>query len=141
MRYLEDTGTVVSVTGEKATVRLDHKRTEACGSCCACSALAGGDRAVTVDRGDLQEGDRVHVRIPQVDAWVSILLVFGLPLALFMAGIWVGQRLEGGRQVGNLSVLGGIVGLLVAFVAAWLANRALIRKAGPPRAERVGGRT
>jgi len=139
MRYHQDTGTVVSVNGQRATVRLDHRRTEACGSCCACSAFGAGLPTVQVERGELQEGDRVLVRIPQVSSALSILLIFVLPLALFMLGIWLGQRLEGGERVGNLSVLGGVAGLLAALLTAWLVNRALARKAGPPRAERLSG--
>jgi positive regulator of sigma E activity len=56
---------------------------------------------------------------------VSILLVFGLPLAFFMGGIWIGQQLEGGAQLGNKSAVGAIIGLIVAFLLAWIFNRVL----------------
>ena len=49
MDYSEDIGTVASVTERKATIRLDHRRTDACASCCACSLLASGDAVVEVD--------------------------------------------------------------------------------------------
>ena len=139
MNYVEDTGMVVSVDGEKATVRLDRKPREECGSCCACSAFStgGGPPAVDVPRDDLEEGERVRVRIPRVNAYLSMALVFGLPLALFMAGIAVGQRLEGGARVGNVSALGGLIGLITAFLVAWLANRLLVRRAGPPQVFRM----
>jgi len=137
MDYRDDLGTVVSVTERKATIRLDHRRTDACGSCCACSVLASGDAVVEVDRGDLNPGDRVHVRIPQVNAYLSMLLLFGLPLVLFMAGIWAGQALEGAERIGNLSIVGGVAGLAVALFVAWLVNRALTRRVGRPQARRL----
>ncbi len=137
MHYREDLGTVTGVAGKKATVRLDHSRTDACGSCCACSMLASGEAVVEVQRGDLRPGDRVRVRIPHVSAHLAILLVFGLPLLMFMFGIWAGQALEGGERIGNASVVGGIVGLIVALLVAWLANRVLTRKAGPSQACRL----
>ena len=122
MRYHEDTGTVVKVTEKRATIKLDHPPREECGTCCACSSMVG-EHLLEVDRGSLKPGDRVSARIPQVNTYVSVLLVFGLPLALFFLGIYFGRLLEGGEQVGTVSILGGVVGLAVAFGVAWLINR------------------
>jgi len=122
MKYNEDTGTVVKVTARKATVRLEHAPQESCGTCCACSAMAG-EHVVEVDRADLKPGDRVQVRIPQVSAYLSMLLVFGLPLILFFVGIYVGRLFEDAERIGTASVLGGVIGLLLAFALAWLINR------------------
>jgi len=140
MEYVEDTGLVVSVDDEKAIVRLDRKPRKECGSCCACSAFStdGGPPAIEVPRADLEEGEHVRVRIPRVNTYVSIALVFGLPLAMFMAGIAIGQSLEGGARVGNVSALGGLIGLITAFLVAWLANRWLTRRAGPPQVFKMG---
>lgn len=132
MQYHEDTGTVMEVTEEKALVRLDHERSKDCGGCCACSALGGaGLPTIEVERDGLEQGDRVEVRIPRVNAYLSMLLVFGLPVALFMAGISVGQLFEGEERLGGTAALGGIIGIIVAFLIAWLVNRTITGGARP----------
>lgn len=130
MRYVEDTGTVLTVGAEKATIRLDHKRKD-CAGCCACSAFGTAAYTIEVARGELQEGERVRVRIPRVNEYVSMLLVFILPLVLFMGGIAAGRLFEPDERIGGASVSGGVVGLVVAFAIAWTVNRLVIRKAVP----------
>lgn len=131
MKYIEEEGTVVSVEGGRATVRLDRKVTESCGTCCACSAHQNGKKTIEVDANDLEDGDRVRARIPRVNPYLSMFLVFGLPLALFMTGIMVGQRVQGGERLGTASAIGGIVGLMVAMLFALLMNHLLTRNAHP----------
>ena len=43
----------------------------------------------------------------------------------------------GGDEVGGYSVAGGLTGLALAFLIAWLANRAISRKVGPPSVQRL----
>lgn len=131
MQYVEDTGTVVAVDADKATVKLDHKRSDDCKSCCTCSAFGSDQFTIQVERGDLQEGQRVRARIPRVNEYLSMLLVFVLPMVLFIAGIFVGRTFESDDQIGSAAVLGGIVGLVVAFTFAWMVNRAVMKKAMP----------
>jgi positive regulator of sigma E activity len=131
LKYVEDTGVVLVVGPEKATIRLDHKRAEDCHGCCACSTFGGEAFTVDVERGRLQEGDHVRVRIPRANEYLSMLLVFGLPLALFMGGIAVGRAFESTERVGTAAMVGGLVGLGVAFLLAWIVNRTLIGKAVP----------
>ncbi len=131
MKYVEDTGTIVAVGPDRASIKLDHKKPESCGPCCACSAFTGEDRTVQVSRGELREGDRVRVRIPRVNAYLSMLLVFVLPIALFLAGMFIGRALEGTDRIGTASLLGGAVGLAVSFALAWVVNRAVSRHAVP----------
>lgn len=138
MRYVEETGTVVAVSRQEASVRLDRKRDKSCGACCACSAFTGADQTVRVPRGDFQEGDRVRVRIPQVNAYLSMLLIFAMPIALFAAGLMVGRALEGTDRIGTGALVGGLVGLGVSFALAWVINRALRGKAAP-EAHRLTG--
>ena len=136
MNYVEDTGTVVMTGPQKASVKLDHEQPEKCGSCCACSIFGNGSYTIDVDRGELREGDRVRVRIPRVNEYLSMLLVFGLPLGMFMGGVAVGTAFEADKRVGAASVVGGAVGLVVAFLVAWIVNRLVVKKAAP-RAERL----
>ena len=137
MDCLEDTGTVVAVDETRASIQLDHARSASCGIGCGCSSACAGPPVVKVERGDLEQGDRVSVRIPHANAYLAMALIFGLPLALFMVGIAAGQALQGGDEVGAYSVVGGLVGLALAFLIAWLANRAIARKVGPPSVRRL----
>lgn len=131
MRYVEDTGIVLTVGPQKATIRLDHKRAEDCRGCCACAAFGGEAFTVDVERGELQEGDRVRVRLPRVSEYLSMLLVFGFPVALFMGGLAVGRAFEKTERIGTAAMVGAIIGLVVAFLLAWVVNRMVISKAVP----------
>ena len=137
MDCLEDTGTVVVVTEKHASVQLDHSQSLSCGGGRGCSSACCGPPVVKVERGDLAQGDRVRVQIPRANAYLAMLLIFALPLALFMTGIWIGQTLQGGDSVGTFSVVGGLIGLALAFLVAWFANRAISKKVGPPRVQRL----
>jgi len=137
MECLEDTGTVVGVDETHASIQLDHSQSASCGGGCGCSSACSGPPVVKVERGDLEQGDRVSVRIPHANSYLAIALIFGLPLVLFMTGIGVGQALQGGDEVGAYSVAGGLAGLALAFLIAWLANRAISRKVGPASVERL----
>ncbi|MFW6457156.1 MAG: SoxR reducing system RseC family protein [Planctomycetota bacterium] len=131
MKYVEEKGTVVSVDDGVATIRLDQKVTESCGSCCACSAYESGKDTIEVNADGLAKGERVQARIPRVNPYLSMFLVFGLPLALFMTGIAVGQQIQGGERLGGTSALGGVLGLIVAVLVASSMNHLLTRKAHP----------
>ncbi len=138
MNYVEDTGVVKSVGDGGATVRLDHRSTEECGSCCACSAFSGGLPEIRVPQDGLQEGRRVRVRIPRSNPYLSIFFVFVLPLALFMGGVLTGQQLHGGDRLGAAAALGGALGLLLGLATARTANR-LLAPDEEPRAELIDG--
>ena len=138
MKYIEDTGTVKSVEEGRATIRLDHKSTEECGSCCACSAFGGGLPEIEVPGDGFAEGQRVRVRIPRSNPYLSILLVFFLPLALLMAGVFAGQRLQNSPRLGAYAAAGGVVGLTIALAVAWVANR-LLAVDEEPEAEPLDG--
>jgi len=125
MRYREEAGTVTELRNEEALIQLDPGSEQRCRSCCAgCSTAASGARILKVQRGDLREHDRVRVEIPAHSMYLSILLVFVTPMVLFVGGIALGIKLEsGGGGHGMLPIIGGVLGLALAFVIAWLAER------------------
>ncbi len=131
MKYIEEEGTVLSIQDDTATVRLDQKVKESCGSCCACSAYQTGEDTVDVPADGLEKGDRVKARIPRVNPYLSMFLVFALPLALFMTGIAVGQHFQGVQRLGTASATGGILGLIIAIMVALLMNHLLTKNAHP----------
>ena len=131
MKYHEDTGTVVEVDDGKAHVRLDHEREEDCGSCCACSSFGAGKPEVWIEGEHLETGDRVRVRIPEVNSYLSMFLLFGLPFAFFVGGMALGQHLGTEGEAGNLSAMMGLAGLALAVGIAMLVNWFLGRKVRP----------
>ena len=139
MEDREDTGTVVALSGERATVLLDHEPQEAaCAGCHACSVTPGGRATIRVERKGLDEGDRVRVGIPQVNAYLSIGVLFGAPILLVGAGLIIGSALQGPGSSGGPALLGGAMGLLVAMAIAWAANGLIARRAAP-RVRRIDG--
>ena len=136
MNYQEDTGTVVDLHDGKATVRLDHECKELCHKGCACSMMGSDGRNVDVAADDLSKGDRVRVHIPIVNEYLSMFFVFGLPLLLTAAGLFIGSRLEGEESGGGLTLAGGAIGLVAGMVVAWVANGVAARDA-TPMAERI----
>jgi positive regulator of sigma E activity len=127
MKMMEHAGTVVEVEDERAVVELEEG--ERCGSsvtCGCCNALQGGRRRLQVDRNGLKAGDNVQVMVPAVSGYVSVLVVFVLPMVLFIAGILIGQQFEppGGAN-GLATIVGGLAGVGVAVLVAMAVNRLL----------------
>ncbi len=139
MKYTEDTGTVISAGDGQSTIRLDHKSSADCGSCCACSAFSGGPPVIQVKQDEFEEGERVTVRIPRPNPFLSIIFVFLLPPALLVAGVLTGQAFQGDERLGAAAAAGGIIGLAVALILAWTANRWFTTDEGP-RAYSSGSR-
>ena len=130
MRYREETGTVTELDGDKAAIRLDADAGARCGFCCACSMAASGARTLKVNAKGLAPGDRVMIRIPRYSGYVSMLLLFVLPLGLFVVGMSLGMMLEPeGAGHGFSPIVGALLGLGVALLIAWLAERRLSRHA------------
>jgi len=117
-------GTVVGLKGRLARVRM--RPGPECGRCCACSALGGGDRELEIESAlPLEVGSRVLVEIAQGNPWLSVLLLFVLPLAGLVAGVILGA--QWGQSDAAPLLLG--FGLLIAFfAAAAVVDRTAIRK-------------
>jgi positive regulator of sigma E activity len=125
MKFIEEIGTVVSIRGTKAIVRLDENERHKCDACCACAAFASGEHTIRVPAGEFKEGDRVAVHIPQINSYLNMFLVFGLPLVLFLAGGIVGHAIEGTKEIGGLTLLAASVGFALAFVISGSINNRL----------------
>jgi positive regulator of sigma E activity len=127
MKMIEHVGTVVEVEGDRAVVELETN--ESCGTgaaCGCCAALQTGRRRLQVERDGLEAGDSVEVTMPASSGYLSALVVFGLPMLLFVVGMLVGQQfVPPGGPNGMAPIVGGVAGLAVALVVAALVNRAL----------------
>lgn len=134
---MREEGTVVAVEGRIARVRM--KPGPECGSCCACSALGGSGRELEIDTQlPVAVGSRVLVEVPRGNPWLSVALLFVLPLAGLIAALVVGT--EAGLGDGASVALGfGTLGALFALAAA--VDKAVARKRLQPPAivELLGG--
>lgn len=71
-----------------------------------------------------QINDWVKIEIKEKNRVLSILLVFGLPILLFLIGVFIGTKTAGDNAG---AILGGI-GLILAFVIIKIINNYLNRK-------------
>jgi len=134
---VRETGTVESIDGPRACIRLRPARPEACRNCRACEPAGQGAYLLTVDAGDLRPGDRVTVEVPLPGAWRAIGLVLALPLAALVVGAIAGAEWEGlQRGLGldaDAAALAVGLGLaaVVLMAAGWVERR--FRRRHPPR--------
>lgn len=104
------------------------KEDTACDGKCAscgkepCPRFDGNcDRAVAETTGKkLHRGDIVEVKRSRDDVDQSHLLVYAVPVIIFLAGCFLGKRL--GQQPVDILLTGAILGLLT-FVLAWIYDR------------------
>jgi len=137
MRTMQHVGVVESVGDGKAELVLNAPPGgEACGSCRACAATAMGGRRLTVERDGLKKGDAVRVTMTVPSAYVSALIVFVVPMAMFIAGMAVAGRFEPADGSGLVTLLGGLAGVVLAVAAAMTVNRQFTRR-HPPAVERI----
>lgn len=126
MRKVEHVGTVVHVDGGKALIQL--KPSDQCGNigfrCACCASVQPEARKVRVERGDLEEGDVVCVSIPAPSGYMSALILFVLPMALFVLGAVIGWIAKGKAPGDDMPVIiGGICGFALAVLVAVIVNR------------------
>jgi len=91
-RTIEHKGTVLHVSGDRATVSIDRR--EACAGCAArssCVASADGKKMLLEVKSDveLEAGDEVTVVMPVSKGFQAVLLAFAAPLLLVIAVVTV----------------------------------------------------
>jgi sigma-E factor negative regulatory protein RseC len=120
---MEETGTVLKVVGNEATVRFE--RTEACKKCGACKLGQDGEMLLHVSNDiGAKAGDHISVSLKESDLFTASLLAYGLPLAGLLGGLFLGQRIASLFPTVNPdAVMIGCSAILT--VGAFLINRAL----------------
>jgi positive regulator of sigma E activity len=123
----EHVGTVVAIEGDKAAVQLKADASCSRGFACACcSSLRPEPRIIRVVRADLEEGDTVRVLVPAYMGYLSMFVLFVLPLILVVVGFAIGGQFEEGKSAhGMATLVGGAVGFIVAVVVAAVVSRKL----------------
>lgn len=116
---------VLSVAPDGSTMVVRCAMVETCSSCSTilCNPRARTYTAArsTLLAGEPQAGDSVEVELPQAGATAKGLLLFGLPIALFV-GVYVAV---GGSATETVRAVAGMAGLLFGLGLATLAGRLL----------------
>lgn len=110
----------------RGRVRISMKETSFCDKCRLCSK---GGRILEVPySGELKEGERVRVSIPEGRISLLYLIVFLLPLLFLILGAVVGERIGEGKGVSFFAFLFLLIGLGVSLLLSRLETRRFISK-------------
>ncbi len=101
---------------------------EHCGGCTACAAQGKKPAALTVAHTGKSPavGTRVSVRHYRVNPALAAGAVFGLPVALMIAGAAAAPALSGAGVDSPASCLGAVAGLFAGALLAWVLERVLM---------------
>ena len=112
---------VRSVSGETAQVQY-HRPTACHGDCskCAggCGAMAAQEEIVVTAQNLIgaKVGDTVYIEGETKKVAWAILLVYVMPVVLFLIGYFLGQQWDRGNLIG---ILGFFLGLVLAVLESW----------------------
>ncbi len=113
---MAEVGKVIACEGDQ--VRLILKRREACGKCRACTAGLSEQEMEMKARNlcGAVEGDNVEVFIEQTNFLKAVIIMYGIPMLMFLAGVIAGYY--GGQYLGisNPNITAVILG--IALTAA-----------------------
>lgn len=129
---IEERGRVVAIEGSLAWV--ETQRFSSCGSCrsqkgCGTTALSQWlgkslSRVRVVNNLAAQVGDDVVLGLAETAFLRGALLLYGVPLAVFIAAAVVGELIARAGSIDGdwLAIVCGVIGLFSAFV--WLRRHA-----------------
>ena len=122
---MEEIGKIIEITNNKAKIEINPS-----GGCSHCAQAhicnpLGKDKKVVELKNTInaQVGDWVKIEIKEKNRVVSILVVLGLPIFLFLIGVIIGHQISGDKMS---AILGGL-GLILAFLIAKIINNYLIK--------------
>lgn len=123
---MEETGKIVELNGNRAKIEINTSGGCAqCGQAHVCNPLGQNKKVIELKNTiNAQVGDWVKIEIKEKNRIVSILVVFGIPIFLFLIGVIIGHQISGDKMS---AILGGL-GLILAFLIAKIINNYLIKK-------------
>lgn len=122
-------GTVIEQRADRVLVSFE--RYDACKGCGGCMS-ASKKQAVIEVVGQAQVGDTVYVEMPDAQIVKASIYMYVIPLVGFLAGLFVGGALFGGRDAGAFG--GAMVGLALSLgVLALLDRRLSLRSQWQPK--------
>lgn len=99
---------------EKDLFRVETVAGNLCDGCTSCSKGRGGFQVLAKADRDYYPGDMVDIDMPSADLNAAAFWVYGLPLILIIAGIYLGTVLAGVIGLKSMAeFIGVITGILV----------------------------
>ncbi|MFZ7132019.1 MAG: SoxR reducing system RseC family protein [Eubacteriales bacterium] len=114
---MKEIGIVNGLNGKKAKVII--QRSAACGDCGACQV--GKNKltmeAYAVNDAGAQKGDHVEVEMEFVNVLKASLILYGIPLIVFIIGVILGNYIPWSGDEGNpmISFMMGLVLMAISF--------------------------
>lgn len=107
-----------------------HLETIPEGECVGCKGCSQSNvKELTVESSPIEVGSNVWISMETSNVTRAALLAYGLPLALFMAGLFLGIALFKGSRYDSISELIGFAfGLVVFFSTYFIIRRGEIRR-------------
>ena len=122
MADIEHTGQVVSISGDKAHVKI--LQASACSGCQARSMCMSADVKEKYMDCEMLEplavGDSVRVLISESMGWKAVTIAYIVPFLILVIGVTVLTKLGYSEAVAGL---GSIAAAAVYFAIAWLCRR------------------
>ena len=123
---MEEIGKVIEIIGETAKIEITPS-----GGCSHCSQANicnpfGSNKKIIELKNiiNAQIGDSVKIEIKEKDRILSLSLLFGVPIVLFVSGVIIGQTISGDK----LSAILGGAGFVFAFLLVKIINNYLEKK-------------
>ena len=119
---MAEIGTVIRISGN--LVQLEIPRSKACGGCRACVPLNGRETMTTyaINACGAEVGDRVEIEPGESRPLFSSLLLYGLPLAVFLGLIFLGSLFASEAVTVGLALGGMLLTYLILYFLSHKMN-------------------
>ena len=118
---MNEKGKVIDIQNGIATITL--KRNSACKACGLCLADKDSQEMIlkAIAQSNTQIGDEVFVEVDRKIKSAALIWLLAVPIAAFVGTALIAQLLF--KLSDDLSFLLSIVGLVLAFVTAWIVDK------------------
>lgn len=116
MINVAEIGTVIDKDGDRLIIKME--RQEACAKCRACAAgLKKEDMILTAQNlCNGAVGDDVEVTLESVDFFKAMMIMYGIPFVMFMAGVFAGYFGSAKLGYGNNELIGFVLGFVLVLL-------------------------
>ncbi len=123
---MEEIGKVIEI--KETIAKIEITPSEGCAHCSQaniCNPLGRNKKVIELNNNiQAQVGDWVKIEIKEKHRILSLLLVLGVPVMLFVVGVFLGGRLRNDK---SSAILAG-VGLFLGFLVVKIINNYLTKK-------------
>ncbi len=120
---MAEIGTVIGIKDDnRLLVRLE--RQEACAKCRACTAGMKKEEMILTAENLCggKVGDNVEVTLEMADFMKAAMIMYGLPFATFMIGIFAGYYISLNMGYGSNELIGFLTGLVLVCITYMLIH-------------------